>query len=55
MIKTEIITYSALVIMIIFLIIALLISDVVMSKLMASFGIIIGAFICHKFSKLNEV
>lgn len=53
--KTEIITYSAIVLMILFLIIAFVTSDVTTSKLMASFGIITGAFTSHQVSKSNKL
>jgi len=51
--KTTIIIYSSLILMVLFLVMAFVISDLITSKLMASCGIITGAFTSHKFSKSN--
>jgi|GEM_PF-2178354 len=48
--KTEIISCSAFVLMIILLVIAFTINDPITSTLLASFGIIAGAFTSHQYS-----
>lgn len=53
--KREIVTYSTIVLMILFLVSSFLTKDVIMSKLMASFGIVAGAYTFHYFSKQNSI
>jgi len=52
--KTAIISYSAFLLTILFLVMSFITKDVMMSKLMASLGIIAGAYTCHYFSKQNS-
>lgn len=52
--KTAIIMCALFFLMILFLVMALLTNDVLTGNLMASFGIITGAFISHQFSELNK-
>ena len=54
MIKADITAYIAFILMILFLVMAFIINDAITSQLLASFGIITGAFTSHKFSKSNK-
>ena len=52
--RSKIITYSAIVLMIMFLVIAFVTRDDITSKIMATLAIVTGAFTNHQFSKLKE-
>ncbi len=52
--KSAIIAYSALMLMVLFLVISFVTTDILTSKLMVSFGIIAGVFTTRQISKLNE-